>query len=83
MEFEFVPEDQKGEGGSGVYRSMDGGVTRAQMNHGFPNPANAGTVLSLAFAPGKPTTLFAGFTGGLDGGVWQFLFPSGQVFLPL
>jgi hypothetical protein len=53
------------------------------MNHGFANLAHAGDVLSLAFAPGKPTNLFAGFTGGADGGVWQFLFPSSQLFIPI
>jgi hypothetical protein len=72
-----------GEGSNGVYRSTDGGATWSQMNHGFVNLAHAGDVLSLAFAPGKPTNLFAGFTGGTDGGVWQFLFPSSQIFIPL
>jgi hypothetical protein len=71
-----------GEGGSGVYRSTDGGATWNQMNHGFADPGHAGSVLILAFAPGKPTNLFAGFWGGTDGGVWQFLFPSSQVYLP-
>jgi hypothetical protein len=71
-----------GEGGSGVYRSTDGGATWNQMNHGFADPVHAGSVLILAFAPGKPTNLFAGFWGGTDGGVWQFLFPSSQVYLP-
>jgi hypothetical protein len=64
-------------------RSTDGGVTWAQMNRGFANPVFGGSVLTLAFAPGKPTNLFAGFTGGLDGGVWQFLFPSSRTFIPL
>jgi hypothetical protein len=71
-----------GEDGYGVYRSMDGGATWNQMNHGFADPVHAGSVLTLAFAPGKPTNLFAGFWGGPDGGVWQFLLPSGQVFIP-
>jgi hypothetical protein len=71
-----------GEEGRGVYRSMDGGATWNQMNHGFANPDFGGSVLTLAFAPGKPTNLFAGFWGGLDCGVWQFLFPS-KVFIPL
>ena len=72
-----------GENGSGVYRSTDGGVTWKQMNHGFADPAHGGALLTLAFAPGKPTNLFAGFFGGPDGGVWQFLLPSNRVFLPL
>jgi hypothetical protein len=71
-----------GEDGSGVYRSKDGGATWNQMNHGFADPVHAGSVLTLAFAPGKPTNLFAGFWGGSDGGVWQFWFPSSQVFIP-
>ena len=71
-----------GEDGRGVFRSMDGGATWNQMNHGFADPDFGGSVLTLAFAPGKPTNLFAGFLGGSDGGVWQFLFPSSQVFLP-
>ena len=53
------------------------------MNHGFADPVHGGSVLTLAFAPGKPTNLFAGFFGGNDGGVWQFLFPVSQVFIPL
>jgi hypothetical protein len=71
-----------GEDGYGVYRSTDGGATWNQMNHGFADPVYGGSVLSLAFAPGKPTNLFAGFWGGLDGGVWQFLLPSSQAFIP-
>jgi hypothetical protein len=71
-----------GEDGYGVYRSLDGGATWNQMNHGFADPVYAGSVLTLAFAPGKPTNLFAGFIGGSDGGVWQFLLPSSQAFIP-
>jgi hypothetical protein len=71
-----------GEDGGGVYRSTDGGATWNQMNHGFADSVYAGSVLTLAFAPGKPTNLFAGCLGGSDGGVWQFLFPSSQVFIP-
>jgi len=71
-----------GEDGRGVYRSTDGGATWNQMNHGFADPVLASSVLTLAFAPGKPTNLFAGFIGGSDGGVWQFLLPSSQVFIP-
>ena len=52
-----------GEDGNGVYRSTDGGATWNQMNHGFADPVHAGSVLTLAFAPGKPTNLFAGFWG--------------------
>jgi hypothetical protein len=72
-----------GEGGYGVYRSTDGGATWNQMNHGFADPVHSGSVLTLAFTPGKPTNLFAGFIGGSNGGVWQFLFPSSQIFLPI
>lgn len=72
-----------GEDGYGVYRSTDGGGTWSQMNHGFADPVYSGAVLTLAFAPGKPTNLFAGFWGGPNGGVWQFLFPTSQVFIPL
>jgi hypothetical protein len=72
-----------GEDGRGVYRSTDGGATWKQMNHGFVNPDFGGPILTLAFAPGKPTNLFAGFWGGLDCGVWQYEFPSSQVFLAL
>ena len=72
-----------GEDGGGVYRSTDRGVTWSQMNHGFADPVYAGSVLSLAFAPGEPTDLFAGFVGGSDGGVWQILLPTSQVFAPL
>jgi photosystem II stability/assembly factor-like uncharacterized protein len=71
-----------GEGSDGVFRSKDAGATWQQMNQGFADPAHAGSVLSLAFAPGKPIHLFAGFTGGPSGGVWQFLFPPNQVFVP-
>ncbi len=71
-----------GEDGRGVYRSTDGGATWNQMNHGFADPVFGGSVLTLAFAPGKPTNLFAGFLGGSDGGLWQFVFPSSQVFFP-
>jgi hypothetical protein len=72
-----------GEDGNGVYRSMDRGATWKQMNHGFADPVHAGSVLTLAFAPGKPTNLFAGFMGGTEGGVWQYMLPPGQVFMPL
>jgi photosystem II stability/assembly factor-like uncharacterized protein len=72
-----------GEEGSGVYRTTDRGATWSQMNHGFADPVFAGAVLSLAFAPGEPTDLFAGFVGGSDGGVWQILLPTSQVFVPL
>lgn len=72
-----------GESNDGVYRSTDRGVTWSQMNRGFADPVHAGCVLSLAFAPGKPTNLFAGLCGGLNGGVWQFLFPSSQIFIPI
>lgn len=72
-----------GEDGRGVFRSTDGGETWNQMNRGFADADFGGSVLTLAFAPGKPINLFAGFWGGGDGGVWQFLFPSSQVFLPL
>ncbi len=72
-----------GEDGRGVFRSTDGGATWNQMNRGFVDLDFGGSVLTLAFAPGKPTNLFAGFWSGSDGGVWQFWFPSSQVFLPM
>ena len=72
-----------GEDEYGVYRSTDGGATWGQMNHGFADQVYAGSVLTLAFAPGKPTNLFAGCWGGSDGGAWQFLLPTSQAFLPL
>jgi hypothetical protein len=71
-----------GEGGDGVFRSTDGGTTWNKMNQGFADIVHPGFVLTLAFAPGKPTHLFAGFMGGIEGGAWQFLLPASRVFIP-
>jgi hypothetical protein len=74
-----------GEDGGGVYRYVNFAVnpTLGQMNAGFPDPDHGGSIKALAFAPGRPRILFAGYLGDTSyGGVWQYLFPV-KIFLPL
>ncbi len=72
-----------GEDGLGVLRSTDGGASWRLMNQGFADEAAGGSILTLTFAPGEPTHLFAGFWADPDGGVWQLRLPAAQVFLPM
>ncbi len=73
-----------GEDGGGVYRYFDSPASPAvtQMNAGFPDLLDGGSITALAFAPGNPRVLFGGELGDPDvGGVWQFLFPT-KMFIP-
>jgi photosystem II stability/assembly factor-like uncharacterized protein len=49
-------------GGGGIFKSVDGGATWAQINHGLPLDFQA---QALAVDPLQPTTLYLGSIGGL------------------
>jgi photosystem II stability/assembly factor-like uncharacterized protein len=72
-----------GEEGGGCYLTTDGGASWRTLNAGFGDGQD---ILTLAIPPnqtGQPFNVFAGITGGTDGGVWQMLYQGFKVFLPL
>ena len=73
-----------GDGGSGVFKSMDGGNTWSAASTGLPGNGNT-SVVAFAFDPTTPGTLYAGtyrgvFTSTDGGGTWSGTGLSDRVF---